>query len=134
MSKSPYLSNPNILAHPDRIVQTVALDMNAQETYLAGSPISADGKLANDATVLGILLYDVHKSIGGRNGVVVISGRIDQEAALANSGIEISGAAKSALVDISFTGDGGRMGGGGSEFNSTTTLLAAETKCEEKVD
>ena len=25
-------------------------------------------------------------------------------------------------------------GGGGAEFKSTTTLLAAETKCEEKVD
>ena len=112
MSRSPYLSNPNILAHPDRIVQTVALDMTAQESYLAGSPISAEGKLANDATAIGILLYDVHKSIGGRDGTVVISGRIKQDVAAEWSGVAISAEAKSALVDITFTGDGGRMGGG----------------------
>ena len=111
--RSPYLSNPNILAHPDRIVQKVELDMTAQETYLAGSPISAEGKLANDANAIGILLYDVHKAIGGRTGVVVIFGRIKQDVAAEHSGITISAEAKAALIDITFTGDGCRMGGGG---------------------
>lgn len=113
MSKSPYLSNPNILAHPDRIVQKVELDMTAQDSYLAGSPISAEGKLANDASAIGILLYDVHKAIGGRTGVVVIFGRIKQDVAAEHSGITISAEAKAALIDITFTGDGCRMGGGG---------------------
>lgn len=113
MSKSPYLSNPNILAHPDRIVQKVELDMTAQDSYLAGSPISAEGKLANDANAIGILLYDVHKAIGGRTGVVVIFGRIKQDVAAEHSGITISAEAKAALIDITFTGDGCRMGGGG---------------------
>lgn len=113
MSKSPYLSNPNILAHPDRIVQKVELDMTVQDSYLAGSPISAEGKLANDASAIGILLYDVHKAIGGRTGVVVIFGRIKQDVAAEHSGITISAEAKAALIDITFTGDGCRMGGGG---------------------
>lgn len=113
MSRSPYLSNPNILAHPDRIVQTVELDLTAQESYLAGSPINAEGKLANDETAIGILLYDVRKRAGSKRGVVVVSGRINQEAAAAWCGITISDAAKSALVNITFSDDGSRMGGGG---------------------
>lgn len=113
MSRSPYLSNPNILAHPDRIVETVALDLTAQETYLAGSPINAEGKLANDETAIGILLYDVRKRAGGKRGVVVVSGRINQEAAAAWCGVTISDAAKSALVNITFSDDGARMGVGG---------------------
>lgn len=111
--KSPYLCNPNILAHPDRLVQSVALDMTAQDCYLAGSPISAEGKLANDATAIGILLYDVHKQIGGTTGVVVISGRIQQDVAAEHSGVTISADCKAALIDVTFTGDGCRMGGGG---------------------
>lgn len=111
MSKSPYLINPNILAHPDRIVHSVELDMEAQETYLAGSPISALGKLANDETAFGILLYDVHKSIGGRVGTVVISGYIQQDVAAEWSGITVSDAAKSAMINVLFTDDGSRAGG-----------------------
>ena len=110
--RSPYLSNPNILAHPDRIVETVALDLTAQETYLAGSPINAEGKLANDETAIGILLYDVRKRAGGKRGVVVVSGRINREAAAAWCGVTISDAAKSALVNITFSDDGARMGAG----------------------
>lgn len=122
MSRSPYLSNPNILAHPDRIVETVALDLTAQETYLAGSPINAEGKLANDETAIGILLYDVRKRTGGKRGVVVVSGRINQEAAAAWCGITISDAAKSALVNITFSDDGPRMGGGGGGVSSWNDL------------
>lgn len=127
MSRSPYLSNPNILAHPDRIVQTVALDLTAQESYLAGSPISAEGKLANDATAIGILLYDVHKSIGGRDGTVVISGRIKQDVAAEWSGVAVSAEAKSALVDITFTGDGARMGGDLPFGETTVTVMEEQT-------
>lgn len=114
MSKSPYLINPNILAHPDRIVHSVELDMEAQETYLAGSPISALGKLANDETAFGVLLYDVHKSIGGHVGTVVISGYIQQDVAAEWSGITISDAAKSAMINVLFTDDGSRAGGASS--------------------
>ena len=122
MSRSPYLSNPNILAHPDRIVETVALDLTAQETYLAGSPINVEGKLANDETAIGILLYDVRKRAGGKRGVVVVSGRINQEAAAAWCGITISDAAKSALVNITFSDDGARMGGNGGGVSSWNDL------------
>lgn len=133
--KSPYLCNPNILAHPDRLVQSVALDMTAQDCYLAGSPISAEGKLANDATAIGILLYDVHKQIGGTTGVVVISGRIQQDVAAEHSGVTISADCKAALIDVTFTGDGCRMGGGGSgggvSVRSKATATSAHVICAE---
>ncbi len=113
ITKSPYLCNPSIMAHPDYKVLDVRMDLTGVDCILAGSPINAAGQVANDDTCIGILLHDCHACLGAkRTGQVVIAGLIDQETALQHSGIQISDAAKSALVNVSFTGDGSRMGGG----------------------
>lgn len=109
ITRSPYLGAPNILAYPDRKVREVKLDFSAADSYKAGTPVNAHGQLANDATCIGILLQDYHKSVGTGSGQVVISGHIQQDVAAEWSGVTISAEAKAALIDITFTGDGGRM-------------------------
>lgn len=109
----PYICAPNIMDTPDYTTKMVALDMGDETVIKAGTPISADGKAANDETAIGILLNDCHACLGTSRGLVVISGRIKQDVATAHSGVTISDEAKSAMVNITFTGDGARTGGGG---------------------
>ena len=111
ITKSPYICAPNIMDTPDYVTKVVELDMTGADCIMAGSPISADGKVANDATAIGVLLNDCHACLGSHRGLVVIEGRIKQDVAEAHSGIIIGDKAKAALVNISFTGDGSRMGG-----------------------
>lgn len=111
ITASPYICAPNILDVPEYVAKTVELDLTGTDCIKAGSPISADGKVANDETAIGILLTDCHACLGARRGQVVIDGRIKQDVAAAHSGITISDSAKAALVNVSFTGDGSRMGG-----------------------
>ena len=112
ITKSPYICAPNIMDTPDYKTKHVKLDMTGTDCIKAGSPINDDGKVANDESAIGILLYDCHACLGARRGVVVIDGRIKQDVAAEHSGITISDEAKAAMVNISFTGDGSRMGGG----------------------
>lgn len=112
ITKSPYICAPNIMDTPDYKIKHVKLDMTGTDCIKAGSPINDDGKVANDESAIGILLYDCHACLGARRGVVVIDGRIKQDVAAEHSGITISDEAKAAMVNISFTGDGSRMGGG----------------------
>lgn len=107
----PYICAPNIMDTPDYTTKTVTLDMTDQTVIKAGTPISAEGKVANDETAIGILLDDCHACLGARRGLVVISGRVKQDVAANHSGVTISDEAKSAMINITFTGDGARCGG-----------------------
>lgn len=111
ITKSPYLCSPNIMAHPDYETVMVELDLSNTDCVKAGSPINEAGQVANDASCIGILLTDCHKCVNASRGLVVIAGRIKQDIAAEWSGIPISDEAKAALVNVSFTGDGERMGG-----------------------
>lgn len=107
MSKSPYISSPNIMLSPKYTVLDMDLNYGAKSILRAGTPISAAGEVANDGTALGILLYDCHKSLGVTVGQVVIAGYIDKDVAAANSSITVSAAAKAAMKNIVFSGDEG---------------------------
>lgn len=107
MSKSPYISSPNIMLSPKYSVLSVALDYGQKAVLRAGTPMSAAGAVANDGTAVGILLYDCHKSLGVTVGQVVIAGYIDKAVAAANSQIAVSAAAKAAMKNIVFSNDVG---------------------------
>lgn len=83
----PYICAPNIMDTPDYTTKTVVLDMTGETVIKAGTPISADGKVANDETAIGILLQDCHACLGTCRGLVVISGRIKQDVAKKHSGV-----------------------------------------------
>lgn len=123
----PYICAPNIMDTPDYTTKTVVLDMTGKTVIKAGTPISADGKVANDETAIGILLQDCHACLGTRRGLVVISGRIKQDVAKDYSGVTISDEAKAALINITFTGDGARAGGGGGGKEDFIITLSGTT-------
>lgn len=67
----------------------------------AGNPISADGKVANSADAVGILLTDVYES--NPNATIVKAfATINEANANANAGITISADVKTALKDVVF--------------------------------
>lgn len=110
ITKSPYICAPNIMDTPDYVTKVVELDMTGADCIMAGSPISADGNVANDATAIGILLNDCHACLGSHRGLVVISGRVKKDVAEAHSGITISPAARTAMNNVTFSGAGGASG------------------------
>lgn len=113
ITECPYICAPNIMDTPDFSTKMVQPDMSGGSCIKAGTPISADGKVANDETAIGILLNDCHACLGNARGLVVIGGRIKQDVAKNHSGITISDKAKAAMINVTFTGDGARAGGGG---------------------
>lgn len=119
----PYICAPNITDTPDYTTKMVTIDMGDETVIKAGTPISADGKAANDETAIGILLNDCHACLGTSRGLVVISGRIKQDVAAEHSGVTISDEAKSAMVNITFTGDGARTGGGSGKEDLLCTVV-----------
>lgn len=108
ITECPYLCAPNIMDTPDFTTKMVQLDMSGGSCIKAGTPISADGKVANDETAIGILLNDCHACLGNARGLVVIGGRVKQDVAKNHSGITISDKAKAAMINVTFTGDGAR--------------------------
>lgn len=67
----------------------------------AGTPIDADGKIANSADAVGILLYDVYKE--NPNGSLVKAyATINLANAESNSGLTIDSTVKAALSNIVF--------------------------------
>ena len=65
------------------------------------SPIGADGKIANTADAVGILLYDVYEE--NPNGSIVKAyATINLANAEANSGLTIAEAVKTALANVTF--------------------------------
>lgn len=70
----------------------------------AGSPIDADGAVANTADAIGILLYDVDTEVN-ENGTIIQSGPIDATKAQAHSGLTYASAMTGALTNITFRTD-----------------------------
>lgn len=67
----------------------------------AGTPVDANGAVANDATVEGILLYDVYEE--NPNGSIVKAyATINLATAEANSGLTIADAVKTTLANVTF--------------------------------
>ena len=67
---------------------------------LAGTPVTADGKLASGADAFGILLHDVKRE--RPQGTAVIGGYIATSRAEKHSGVTISSAVKDALKNVAF--------------------------------
>lgn len=109
MAESLYIKNPNILAAPDYVAKAMPLVFGLRKTILAGTPVDADGAIANDGTAIGIVLFNVHKELGGV-GQVLISGYVDTAIAKSNSNVTLSRDAKLAMKNINFTGDVGGDG------------------------
>lgn len=122
ITECPYICAPNIMDTPDFTTKMVQLDMSGGSCIKAGTPISADGKVANDETAIGILLNDCHACLGNARGLVVIGGRIKQDVAKNHSGITIGDKAKAAMINVTFTGDGARAGGGGGGAAEPETI------------
>lgn len=124
ITESPYLCSPNILWHPDCQTKAVALDFAGTGGCIkAGSPISAAGKVANDASAVGVLLHDAHE-LCCSHGLVVIGGYIKSDIAQSHSGIEISDAARSAMSRLAFIGADGipQPAAGGGVFTVTFNI------------
>lgn len=115
ITTSPYISGPDILEHPTRTVKEVRLDFSsaAEGCIKAGSPINAAGKVANDATAIGILLHDNYSDCGCGHGLVVVGGRIKADVAEQHSGITISAEAKGGMPCVAFVDAAGVVTGGG---------------------
>lgn len=113
-----YLCSPDILAAPDSVKYTVRIDFSTVEgdVVRAGTPISRDGKIANDTTAFGILLRDTWRQSPITK--ICIDGLIDFALAQEHSGVVLTSEAKATLRNIRFVGDpeivtGGGSGGGG---------------------
>ena len=67
----------------------------------AGTPIDADGKVANTSSVKGILLNDVYAD--NPNGALIVAfATINVANAKANSGVTLDATVKTALANIVF--------------------------------
>lgn len=67
----------------------------------AGTPIAADGTVANTASVKGILLNDVYDE--NPNGALIVAfASINVANAKANSGVTLADAVKTALKNVIF--------------------------------
>lgn len=67
---------------------------------LAGTPVTADGKIASGADAFGVLLCDVWQD--RPQGTAVIGGYINADRAEKHSGVKISDGVKSALKNVAF--------------------------------
>lgn len=93
---------PEILYNAEYVGDAVTLDTTAFADGLckAGTPISADGKVANTAEAYGILLYDV--PVARPQATVVIGGFIHTARAQTHSGVTVADAAKDAMKNVVF--------------------------------
>lgn len=96
-------STPEILKRKlgGELLVPVTITEFANGVCKAGSPIGADGKIANTADAAGILLYDVYEE--NPNGSIVKAyATINLANAEANSGLTIAEAVKTALANVTF--------------------------------
>lgn len=68
----------------------------------AGSPLDSAGKIANDATAIGILLNDVEITENPNGALVKAFATINEKNAKDNSNITLSSATKGALSNLVF--------------------------------
>ena len=96
-------STPEILKRKlgGELLVPVTITEFANGVCKAGSPIGADGKIANTADAAGILLYDVYEE--NPNGSIVKAyATINLANAEANTGLTIDDAVKTALPMVIF--------------------------------
>ena len=75
---------------------------NGRNDIWAGTPVDTNGKVANDATAIGVAAEDLH--MPDRSLSVLTAGEWDETAPEnQKSGIILSNAAKKAMSDIEFT-------------------------------
>lgn len=86
-------------------IATVELDYEGQATLKEGTPIDADGKVANDGTAIGLLTRNCNAPWDG-TGDLYIAGFIDLDKAEEASGVTLSDAAKKAMRTLVFISDG----------------------------
>lgn len=101
-TRTEVIDCPEILYNAEYVGDAVTLDTTAFADGLckAGTPISAAGKIANDASAAGILLHDV--VVDRPQGTIVIGGYIRTERAQNHSGVTVAEAAREALKNVVF--------------------------------
>lgn len=109
-------AEPELLFDSHYRAKQIMLDYGAEPLIKAGSPISASGKVSNNASAIGILKRDCYRHLTSV-GDVIIGGYIKSDIAQSHSGIEISDAARAAMSRLAFIGADGvtqpAAGGGG---------------------
>lgn len=95
-------ASPEILWNSEYVGSAVTLDTAALADGVckAGTPIGADGAIANSADALGVLLYDVY--VERPQGTVVIGGYINTAVAQEHSGVTLTAEAKTAMKNVVF--------------------------------
>ena len=106
---------------------TINWDAVTQDIIKTGTPMSADGLIANDGTAYGILMDDVIRRRNKR-GRVIISGCVDLEKAKASSGMELTDEAKAAMPDV------WGQGGGVSSWDDLADRPFSDTRKTETVE
>lgn len=93
---------PEILYFADPISDAITLDTTAfsEGVCKAGTPIGAGGVIANSASALGVLLFDVYED--RPQGTIVVDGHIHTARAQAHSGVTIAAEAKAAMKNVVF--------------------------------
>lgn len=93
---------PEILYFADPISDAITLDTTAFSDGVckAGTPIGAGGLIANTASALGVLLYDVFEE--RPQGTIVVDGHIHTQRAQDHSGVTITEEAKAAMKNVVF--------------------------------
>ena len=82
---------------------TVTVDSSATSTVVkAGSPLDANGAVANDATAVGILLNDVDTAVDPNGSLVVADAVINKTNAEANANISLTTVCREALSKLVF--------------------------------
>lgn len=91
-----------ILYNSDYVGQAITLDATSFTNGVckAGTPLDADGAIANDGTAIGILLTDVQQT--RPQGTIVIGGYIKTDVAETHSGLTYESTAKAALKNVVF--------------------------------
>ena len=89
----------------------IALDLATITTAKAGTPIDADGKVANTNKAIGLLKEDFNKAARPwtDKAKLIIGGMVDLAAAEASYGSSLSSAAKVAMNGITFIKSNGQV-------------------------
>lgn len=132
LTKSPYLTGPDLLfCHNGCVTRAVQLDFGEADMLPAGTPISPEGKVANDVTALGILKHDTYKDFGSGRAELVISGHIKLAEAQEHCGVTYTAEAKAAMKQIVFVGDTEVPSGGGGSAEDTVHAYRVDSDAKE---
>lgn len=119
-----YLCSPDIRVISDCTKYIVRIDFSTVEgdVVRAGTPISRDGKIANNADAFGILLRDTWRV--SPFAKICIDGFIDFPLAQEHSGVVLTPEAKAAMKNVVFVGD--PESGAGGNINSILDEINGE--------